>query len=273
MNTRLSLTALVAIAISTVAYADERAPRYVAMGSSYASGINIGPVAQDTPKRCGRTVNNYSHLLAERAHLDLVDVSCSGATTEHILSNWNELPPQLDAVAADTRLVTVTIGGNDVNYVRDLMRAVCTNRGAATSSASCPPLVATTEATWTRLEENMRLIARAVHKRAPKSRLVFVEYLRVIPEDRVCASLPLDASQLAQGRATIRRLAALTARVARQEGAYLLPASKLSEGHETCSREPWAEGYPASAVPWHPTAAGHAAVAAALAKLIKPWRL
>jgi hypothetical protein len=118
----------------------------------------------------------------------------------------------------------------------------------------------------------MRLIARSVRKRAPKSRLVFVEYLRVIPQDRTCASMPLTAA-LAQGRATIHRLAALIARVANQEGANLLPASTLSQGHETCSREPWTEGYPAAAVGWHPTEAGPAAIAGVMAQLIKGWRL
>lgn len=272
MNKFLGLFGLAAITLSSLASAQHREAHYVAMGSSYASGIAIGPLVPDTPRRCGRTVNNYPHLLAEQAHLDLVDVSCSGATTEHILSNWNELPPQLDAVTPDTRLVTVTIGGNDVNYVRDLMRAVCAKPGAEPSTG-CPPAIATTKATWTALEKNMRLIAREVHRRAPKSRLVFVEYLRVIPEDRTCASLPLSPAQLAQGRATIRRLAGLTARVAKQEGAYLLPASALSKGHETCSSEPWAQGYPAKAVGWHPTAAGHAALADKLAEMVRTWPL
>lgn len=49
--------------------------------------------------------------------LNLVDVSCGGATTAHILGAWSELAPQIDAVTSDTKLVTVTIGGNDLNYV------------------------------------------------------------------------------------------------------------------------------------------------------------
>jgi phospholipase/carboxylesterase len=39
--------------------------------------------------------------------LDLTDASCSGATTQHLLAPWNELPAQLDALRPDTRLVTV----------------------------------------------------------------------------------------------------------------------------------------------------------------------
>src|SRR5690348_15938455 len=70
--------------------------RYVSLGSSYAAGAGIGRLVPGTPQRCGRTENNYAHLLAARMHLELVDVSCGGATTAHILGPWNELPAQLD---------------------------------------------------------------------------------------------------------------------------------------------------------------------------------
>jgi len=36
-------------------------------------------------------VNNYAHLLAERLHLNVSDVSCGGVTTANI-SAWNEFP-------------------------------------------------------------------------------------------------------------------------------------------------------------------------------------
>ena len=38
----------------------------------------------------------------------------------HVLAPWNELPAQIDAVTPDTRLVTITIGGNDLNYIGNL---------------------------------------------------------------------------------------------------------------------------------------------------------
>lgn len=102
---------------------------------------------------------------------------------------------------------------------------------------------------------------------------MFVDYLQLIPQDGTCASLPLNQAQLAAGRATARRLAVLTAKVAKAEHASLIPAGALSAHHDTCSQVPWAQGYPAAAVPWHSTAAGHAAVADALAKLVAKWRL
>lgn len=247
---------------------------YVALGSSYAAGAGIGALVPDAPKRCGRTVNNYAHLLAERLRLHLSDVSCGGATTAHILSAWNELPAQIDAVTADTRLVTVTIGGNDVNYVRDLMLGMCHKSGSGPGvKRTCPVGAKTSESDWTSLEQRMRAIAREVRTRAPQSRLIFVDYLKIIPDNNICAAVPLDAEQIKNSRKVFRRLAALTAKVARQEGAWLLRAGGLSKDHEACSSDPWAVGYPGKPAPWHPTAAGHKAVADELERLIRSRRL
>jgi hypothetical protein len=55
--------------------------RYVALGSSMASGPGIRPRAAGAPWSSGRSARNYPHLIAERLGLDLVDVTFSGATT------------------------------------------------------------------------------------------------------------------------------------------------------------------------------------------------
>ena len=62
-----------------------RVKRYVALGSSMAAGPGIRPDAAGSPVRAGRSARNYPHLVAERAGLDLVDVTYSGATTANIL--------------------------------------------------------------------------------------------------------------------------------------------------------------------------------------------
>jgi lysophospholipase L1-like esterase len=239
---------------------------YVALGSSYAAGARIGAPAPATPVRCGQTINNYPRLVAARLHLDLVDASCGGATTEHLLRAWDELPAQLDHLTPATRLVTVTIGGNDVHLVGDLARAECApaHDGAP---PRCGPLPAPTAAEWTRLERNLTEVAREVRRRAPRARLVFVDYLDMLPV-RPCASIPYDAARLARARATVRQLARVTAAVARRERATLLRAGALSRGHDSCSAEPYAVGRSDTGASWHPTAAGHAAVAAALVRLL-----
>jgi lysophospholipase L1-like esterase len=245
--------------------------RYVAMGSSYATGAGIGPLVPDSPKRCGRTQNNYPNLLAARMGLNLVDVSCGGATTAHILGAWSELAPQIDAVTSDTKLVTVTIGGNDLNYVRNLMIATCGRTPAMMppTGGTCPPVVWPRESDYQALEQHLREIAQRVRRRAPQAKVAFVEYVRIVPETGACANVPLDETQLVAARETFRRMAELTKKAASAEGALFLPIGRLSKGHEACSSNPWGVGFPGTPSSWHPTAAGHKAVAEALFRRLR----
>jgi lysophospholipase L1-like esterase len=230
--------------------------RYVAMGSSFAAGPGIPEPADTPPSRCGRSTNNYAHQLARRRSLALVDVTCSGATTAHLLGAWNELAPQLEAITADTSLVTITIGGNDVNYVGRLMDA-----------SSGTAIDAPDEAAWARLRQSFDRITAEVHRRAPGARLVFVDYVSLLPEGAPCARTPVSAGQATALRALAKRLSTETASAAQRAGAGVIRASALSRGHDVCAAEPWASGYPArrpGEVPYHPNLAGMTAIAEAL---------
>ena len=98
--------------------------RYVALGSSMAAGPGIRPGAAGAPWGSGRSARNYAHLVADRLNLDLADVTFSGATTAHVLTDRQRgAPPQIAALDGSESLVTVTVGGNDVGYVPLLMAA------------------------------------------------------------------------------------------------------------------------------------------------------
>jgi lysophospholipase L1-like esterase len=244
---------------------------YVAMGSSYAAGAGIGPLQPGSPERCQRTTNNYPSLLASRLNLQLTDVSCGGATTQHLLSAWNELPAQLDAVTGSTRLVTVTIGGNDINYMGALFGGSC-RAGVLVRPGPCPAPVQPDTAQYDRLEASLNAIAKTVARRAPLAKLVFVQYLTAVPE-MPCKAAAITPEDAANGRAIGRQLAAITARVAGANSALLLPADQMSRDHTACAAEPWShglhEGYDMrQGTPWHPAPAGHEAIAAELAKLL-----
>lgn len=265
--------------------------RYVAMGSSYAAGPGLGAKADSPNTRCDRAADNYAHLLARKRKLKLVDVSCGGATTAHLLGPWNELAPQLDALTADTALVTVTIGGNDVGYIGRLMASSCAgvsgeqagaspickvmsrSPSAPVSPALAAMLAPPTEAAWQKLAENFGRIAAEVRRRSPRARLVFVDYLTVLPAKGTCAATPLSPQDADLSRAVAARLAKLTAEAARKAGASLIRASAMSLRHDACAAQPWINGFTppkgvAAFAAYHPRQAGMTAIADAIDRLL-----
>lgn len=247
----------------------EPGTKYVAMGSSFAGGAGVTTSADTPPTRCQRSIDNYPHQLARRHGLQLVDVSCGGATTAHILGPWNELPAQIDAVDAATRLVTITIGGNDIGYMAGLFTATTCTRGG---NANCPA-TSPTEQAYADVEQHMEEIARAVRQRAPQARLVFVDYLTVLPPSGTCAATPVGEAQADASRALARRLEEITARVAARNGADVLRVSALSRDHSACATAPWVHGFVergSDGTSYHPNLEGTNAVANALDELIAP---
>ncbi|MFV3127684.1 SGNH/GDSL hydrolase family protein [Niveispirillum sp. KHB5.9] len=242
--------------------------KYVALGSSYASGPGLPPYVADAPARCGRSTRNYAHLLAARRSLTLVDATCSGATTAAVLVGWNELPAQVEAVDADTRLVTVTIGGNNLRYIGNLMSQSCLNLAARTGGPTdkCVKGVELKDGDLEAAYQAMRAVADAVRRRAPSALLIFVDYSVVLPPTGICAATPLTPKQADQGRKVADQLALVTARVASDSGALLVKASSLSAGHDACAADPWMTGYPGppGTLAYHLTADGMAAVARGL---------
>nr|WP_283773424.1 SGNH/GDSL hydrolase family protein [Altererythrobacter sp. KTW20L] len=250
---------------------------YVALGSSYAAGANIPPLANDRPQRCGASQVSYARLLAARLALDLTDASCGGATTEHLLAAWDELPAQIDALRADTRLVTVTVGGNDLNYMGLMFTASChagvgNPRTPEGSAEQCPPLPVPAEADYAAVEDRLALLFAAIRRRAPSARVVLVQYV-ALADETACDAAPLLPEQATITREVARRLALASSRAAQRGGAEVLPVDVLSRDHTPCSPDPWSRGHHAEydgtqGAPWHPTAAGHAAIADELAALL-----
>ncbi len=232
-------------------------------------GPAITTPADPPPTRCARSQDNYAHQLARRLALDLVDVSCSGATTANLLEPWRELPAQVAAVTSDTRLVTMTIGGNDLTFVGNLDAASC----RATQKVACTAVQAPGEAGYAAVERALHAVVAAVRARAPRARIVFVEYPAVLPPAGVCARTPMTGDEADGLRATAARLVAITERVAQAERVDVVRFSVRSAGHDACAADPWISGYIDASgqkvpVPYHPNLAGMTAVADDLVALL-----
>ncbi len=194
---------------------------YVNMGSSFAAGAGTGPAPPGSTPRCYRSSLNYAHLLAERLNLSLDDVSCGGATSAHLIGPWNELPAQIEAVTSETRLVTITIGGNDLAFAGNLTAASCEQGETiriAGRALPCPPRFPVSEDAHPNLERNLREIARQIAVRAPQARTVFVQYVTLVPRTQ-CPQSRFTEAEAAELRVVAARLAEITARAAEESGA------------------------------------------------------
>lgn len=255
--------------------------QYVAMGSSIASGPGVGTRDPGSPPLCMRSSSNYAHLFAAKRGLTFRDVTCSGATTAGILTGQRMLPPQIDAVGPETQLVTFSIGGNDVHLAGNLFAWSCANAPDKIPDAWRPWICRETpralvDAEFGELKTHLQAIVDGIHQRAPHARVMFVDYVHLVPASGSCPDrLPLTEAQLTEARADESRLAAMTAEVARETGSDLMQASTLSQGHDVCAADAWI--FPLEFPPhlsdfaplaYHPNAEAIQAVADALDKTV-----
>ncbi len=246
--------------------------RYVALGSSMAAGPGIPPRDRAAPLRAGRSAANYPHLVAQRLGLDLVDVTYSAATTVHVLTDrQHDQPPQADALDGSEVLVTVTIGGNDVGYI-PLLTAAALPRAARAIPMLGGRLRDLLDPTLrdralVEVAESLKRVGRTLRARAPKARVLFVDYLTLLPppgED----TAPLSGVDAALGRRVAATLERLTSEAAAETGCELVRASDASRAHHAWSTEPWTTKptryglpIPGRPAPAHPNAAGMRAAA------------
>lgn len=243
--------------------------RYVSLGSSFAAGPGIKPRLD---KASGRSGRNYAHLVAEALELDLHDVTYSGATTANLLSEPQDgTPPQIDAVGPETKLVTVTAGGNDLDYIGTFIRGSMMNTLARPVGLVAKRLgnrirarvsYLKDQASYDAAADSLVEVVTRIRERAPDSRILLVDYLTVAgPATRPRLDVPLNEEQLPSVVMMAEGLAAAFATAAERSGAELIAASAASLDHAVGSAEPWTTGFSLRGAPYHPNEAGMKAVA------------
>ena len=245
---------------------------YVALGDSYTSGPLI---PRQVDAGCARSDHNYPSIVAARLGASpFKDVSCAGATTDHMWKPQGTNGPQLDAVQRDTDLVTVQIGGNDIGFGSII--ATCAQLAAQDpagdpcrrhySASGVDQLSVAIARTAPRIAQ----VLRAVHHRAPHARVLVVGYPDLLPDDGSgCApQVPFAAQDFPYLRDTGKNLNLMLRLVARWSGAEYVDTYGPTIGHDMCKapEDRWIEPLrPASpAAPAHPNAKGEEVMAQAV---------
>ena len=255
--------------------------KYVALGSSFGSGPGVGERADGSSPWCAQSASNYAHLLAAKRRLQLVDVTCGGATTANILTTpQRSSPPQIEAVDAQTRLVTITAGGNDVFYLGNLSGESCVLAPDKVPEASrtgvCRVIPnAEVQRGFEEVPRRLRAVVEAVKEKAPRATIVLVSYIDILPQQGSCSErAPLTDDELRDNRQVAAKLTEITAQVAEQEHVKLLDVSKLATGHDVCAADPWifpfgfTPGLAFAPAAYHPTLKAMQAIATALDRML-----
>jgi lysophospholipase L1-like esterase len=269
MRARVVIAAITAAAV--FAGAAEAAPRYTALGDSYAAGPLI-PV-QLPPFGCLKSSNNYGRI-AQRAldYAEYRDATCSGAETEDMTQAQDVSPgpnpPQFDALSADSRLVTLTIGGNDIGF-----------SSIAEDCVSLLPFGSPCRDQYVRngVDEISRRIAetapkvdavlRGIRSRSPQARILVVNYSAIFPHTGTGCypKMPVARGDVTWLRSKQVELNGMLARRAAANGAGVVDVYAASVGRDACasSGTRWVEPYvPATAAaPLHPNLRGMQAMA------------
>ncbi len=234
---------------------------YVAMGDSFSAGPFIGTMRTD-PEGCARSRSNYPAFLADWLDVaSYTDVTCSAATTADLyapmtLFNGGTTVPQIDAVSADTDLVTIGMGGNDFGIYDGLI--TCQKSGSA-----CPvaQLGADARKVAGRIEQAVKRITRV----APDAQVYVVGYPDILPTEGTCNAVGASAEVLGPVTDIAGLLNASLRKGAEAAGASYVDMEAVSDGHDVCAKgRAWVNGprfRAGIAAPFHPKINGMRAVA------------
>ncbi|OLF11979.1 hydrolase [Actinophytocola xinjiangensis] len=270
---RLVLPLLVGLlaAVLPAGTATAAAPSYVALGDSAASGPLILPPDLSEPG-CYRSNINYPKLVAEDIGAPITDVTCSGADTRDMTNSqgtdFGDVPPQFDALSADTTLVTLHIGGNDaglvglaescLNLLPDPIGTSCEETNTAGGGDVYGERVAA-------VGPKVAAVLDGIHQRAPAARVFVVGYTTYLRPDGCYPKVQVWARDANYIQAKIDQLNQVLADAAAAHGATYVDIRTPGIGKDVCASSSvrWTEPFiPGNvAAPLHPNARGMAGMA------------
>jgi lysophospholipase L1-like esterase len=245
---------------------------YVALGDSYSAASGVLPLDPSASLLCARSTANYPHVIAGRTGAALKDVTCGGAQTKDFAgSQYPGVAPQLDALSSGTRLVTLTIGGNDNStFINTILS--CASAGILSGGQGDPCRAKYGDSFAkdidTKTYPAVKAALQAVRAKAPNARVAVLGYPWIMPAkaDPSCfLKMPIASGDVPYVREIQTHLNDAVRRAAGETGSTYVDLPSASEGHDACQAAGtrWVEPalFGTNFVPVHPNARGEAAMA------------
>ncbi|MBO0851007.1 MAG: SGNH/GDSL hydrolase family protein [Pseudonocardia sp.] len=243
---------------------------YVALGDSYTAGPRI-PEQNGQPPGCQRSDHDYPSLVnAELRVSSFRDVSCTGAKTTDMA--WSQLtnnglnPPQLDALSRNTTLVTLGVGGNDIDFT-EIVTTCAIKSPREPNGAACRAFY--TQGGRDQLADriartapNVAQVLGEIRRRAPGARILVVGYPTILPDSGpgCFPVVPFSPGDVAYLRQTTMGLNGMLIDQAKRANVEFVDTYRSSIGHDICQNTGvrWVEHLvPTSpAAPMHPNELG-----------------
>jgi lysophospholipase L1-like esterase len=184
-------------------------------------------------------------------------------------------PPQFNSLAADTTVVSVTIGGNDIGFSEVAQSCItynpfsspCRNRYNSGGVDQIHNRIVATA-------PKVAAVLQGIHARAPSARVFVVDYPAIFPEkgNGCWPQVPISFSDAPYLRAKEQELNQMLATQAAANGASLVSWYAASVGHDACKSpsvrwvEPLVPGNVAA--PIHPNRNGMQGAASVLVSAV-----
>jgi hypothetical protein len=204
------------------------ADKYVALGDSFSSGVGTGSYTLSSS--CRRGVYAYPWLVAQqRLETSLTFVACSGATTSSLMTN------QIGFVTADTSIVTVTIGGNDIGFSDLIVQCTLSDCSSA--------LDRTRASLGTVLGPRLDTVYAAIRSRAAlNAKVIVLGYPFIFSSAGCFGTLGISSTERAKANLLANDLDALSSQRAGLAGVTYQSALGKFTGHAVCSSSAWLNG-------------------------------
>ncbi|GAA0939140.1 SGNH family lipase [Virgisporangium aurantiacum] len=219
---------------------------YVALGDSSWRGGGAPP---SLPGGAPRSTNSSAAQgPTTHAAATFAFPACGGATTNDVLTT------QVASVTANTDLVTITIGGNDVGFGDTMVNCTIGSDSACINSVN-----AGITATNTTLPAKLDATYAAIRSRAPSARVVVLGYPRLISPTGSCGLFNLSAAKRTALNNGADILSGVIAGRAAAAGFTYLDARGPFATHGACGSSPWINRFNLFAIgdSYHPNTAGY----------------
>lgn len=246
---RLAVLAALALAVplaqSPAAIA--AAPKYVALGDSYASGVGTRTYINDGTS-CQRSTYAYPSLIAAARGYSLNFRACSGAKIPDVTNT------QLSALSTTTNYVTISVGGNDAGF-----SSVITECAKPGWMSNCDGAIDTAQAYINNtLPGALSTLYASIKSKAPNAKVVVVGYPRIFNGTDCNAGTWFSSSEMTRLNATADLMnSKLSSAAAAKSFTWANPTTRFV-GHAVCDNPEWINGLSnPTSESYHPNQTGH----------------